>query len=94
MELVSIAIVEFTQAEFLGVQDPMGRGVPTPDYLTQVTKNYSMLDYVSTTRLLGMYSRLPCIYSRLQGVYSVTYYRQKLDFLVLWFFFPFFFFFF
>ena len=53
VELVSVAIVEFTQAEFLGVQDHMGRGVPTPDYLTQVTKNYSILDMVSTTRLPG-----------------------------------------
>lgn len=33
VEMVSIAIAEFTQAEFLGQQDPQGRAVPTKDGL-------------------------------------------------------------
>merc|ERR1719239_1753304 len=35
VEIVSIAIAEFTQAEFLGQQDPQGRVVPTEESLTQ-----------------------------------------------------------
>ena len=33
MEIVSIAIAEFTQAEFLGQQDPQGRIIPSADSL-------------------------------------------------------------
>ncbi|XP_023321309.1 decaprenyl-diphosphate synthase subunit 2 [Eurytemora carolleeae] len=51
VELVSVAIVEFTQAEFLGVQDPMGRGIPTPDYLTQ--EHWEKKWRLSTGSLLG-----------------------------------------
>jgi len=35
VELVSQAIIEFTQAEFLGKQDPQGKVVPTQDTLDQ-----------------------------------------------------------
>lgn len=34
VEIVAIAIAEFTQAEFLGVQDPQGRVVPTEEELS------------------------------------------------------------
>lgn len=34
VEVVSIAIAEFTQAEFIGVQDPQGRVVPTAEDLS------------------------------------------------------------
>jgi len=33
VEIVSIAIAEFTQAEFLGLQDPQGRVIPSSDQL-------------------------------------------------------------
>jgi len=33
VEIISIAIAEFTQAEFIGKQDPQGRVVPTEDQL-------------------------------------------------------------
>jgi len=33
VEIVSVAIAEFTQAEFLGQQDPQGRIIPSPDQL-------------------------------------------------------------
>ena len=36
VELMSLAIVEFTQGEFVGKQDPQGRVVPTPDTISQV----------------------------------------------------------
>jgi len=34
VEIVSIAIAEFTQAEFLGLQDPQGRVIPSSDQLS------------------------------------------------------------
>lgn len=34
VEIVSVAIAEFTQSEFLGQQDPQGRVVPTADQLS------------------------------------------------------------
>jgi len=35
VELVSVAIIEFTQAEFLGKMDPQGRMIPTSEVLNQ-----------------------------------------------------------